>query len=65
MEVFPKLNKLRGKGKRILEKEIGTFILMNLETLDWRKIPLHPYRERNWMINPKDKNSNKPIAVNI
>ena len=34
VEVFPKLNKQRGKGKRILGKEIGTFALMNLETLD-------------------------------
>ena len=33
----------------ILGKEIGTFALMKLETPDWRKIPLHLYRERNWM----------------
>ena len=29
VEVFPKLNKQRGKGKRILGKEFGTFALMN------------------------------------
>ena len=47
MEVFPYLNKQRDKGKRILGKEIGTFALMNLDTLDWTKIPLHLCRERN------------------
>ena len=33
-EVFPDFNKQRGKARKILGKEIGTFALMKLETLD-------------------------------
>ena len=60
----------RGKVRRILGKKIGTFALMKLETPNWRKIPLHLCKERNWMfyiqkrrIYPLVKNPNFLSAI--